>query len=518
MDMASLTIADTSAKIAAITRYTTLVQSRRTSASAKCVRQTLLTWVRDDKFVLRGKGDAVTIARAHAAVRVAIPTMLAKHEAFGAARVRAKEARGKVCGLYELKLVAHTPEEMLLGRTRLTTAGFTPLVTEEEFGEEECCTILVPKDACIGGLIQELVNLAGVTKLAYSVGGGLPGAGIDKVRLCINGTPEMLVKADPKLARLDDGVVSVYPLAAAAVAEATETGGLGSGLTTSARYMVVPGRASSRRGSLKIGVLAIGVERDDNREGRPLRQFFAEAFSSAEDDVRFFSLHDKGFSDGAYEVSVPDTPENREQKALLVAMCAEGTWTPEAGDVLMCYHDPCPPAFLFAVDRMKLVSVCREFAPEYLAEKEHVGEAHRQAIESLAAQVGMVAENAAADRSALTAGQALLRSELSAQAKAQTAALSAQTKACEQHGRETAETVSALQAQTDGMQTIIEQQRDMVAAAHARVDDGRRSADAIADTLAQLMLQNNRMMQRIAGSESAPSRLALAFDTTEDEE
>ena len=278
MDMASLTIADTSAKIAAITRYTTLVQSRRSSASAKCVRQTLLTWVHDDKFVLRGKGDAVTIARAHAAVRVAIPTMLAKHEAFGAARVRAKEARGKVCGLYELKLVAHTPEEMLLGRARLTTAGFMPLVTEEEFGEEECCTILVPKDACIGGLIQELVNLAGVTKLAYSVGGGLPGAGIDKVRLCINGTPEMLVKADPKLARLDDGVVSVYPLAAVAVAEAAETGGVGSGLTTSARYMVVLGRASSRRGNLKIGVLAIGVERDDNREGRPLRQFLRRRF------------------------------------------------------------------------------------------------------------------------------------------------------------------------------------------------------------------------------------------------
>ena len=273
MDTAQDNAAVTSAKIAALARYAELTRARRTSDTAKCVRQTFLTWVHDKKVVLRGKGDAVTIARAHAAVREAIPTLLARHDAFSAARVRAKEARGKVCGLYELKLVAPSPEGMTMGMARLAGAGFRTVVTKEAFGEEECCTILVPKDACIGELIEELVNLAGVTKVAYTMGGGIPGAGTDKVRLCINGSPEDLVKADPKLTRLDAGVVTVSPLATAAVAEAAEAGSAGSGLTTAARYMVVPGRAMARGGSLKIGVLAIGVERDYNREGQPLRQF-----------------------------------------------------------------------------------------------------------------------------------------------------------------------------------------------------------------------------------------------------
>ena len=46
-----------------------------------------------------------------------------------------------------------------MGMARFSGAGFRTVVTEEEFGEEECCTILVPKEACIGELIEELVNL-----------------------------------------------------------------------------------------------------------------------------------------------------------------------------------------------------------------------------------------------------------------------------------------------------------------------------------------------------------------------
>ena len=102
------------------------------------------------------------------------------------------------------------------------------------------------------------------------------------------------------------------------------------------------------------------------------------------------------------------------------------------------------------------------------------------------------------------AGQALLRGELSAQAKAQSDAIAAQVKAHELHNKETAETMSALQAQTAEIQTVIEQQRDMVASAHARADDGHRAADSIAETLAHLML-------RTAGSETVPSCRSLVI-------
>ena len=75
--------------------------------------------------------------------------------------------------------------------------------------------------------------------------------------------------------------------------------------------------------------------------------------------------------------------------------------------------------------------------------------------------------------------------------------------------------MSALQAQTAEIQTAIGQQRDMVASAHARADDGQRAADSIAETLAQLMLQNICLMQRIAGPETVSSRRTLAFESVE---
>ena len=102
----------------------------------------------------------------------------------------------------------------------------------------------------------------------------------------------------------------------------------------------MPGRTATRAGTLKMGVLAVGIDRSDTNVGRPMRPFLAELFSAPEDDVRFFSLHRKGFADGAFEVTVPDSTENREQKAALVARCAGGPWQPEAGDNVLQYQDP----------------------------------------------------------------------------------------------------------------------------------------------------------------------------------
>ena len=153
--------------------------------------------------------------------------------------------------------------------------------------DDDCFTVIVPKEICVGTLIANLEDLTDASKIAYETGGGLPGAGFDKARLVVNGSVDDVLQKAPRFIRSDEGLITVLPVrkggGTAVPANGTEDAS-GAGLVAS-RFTVMPGRTASRAGTLKMGVLAVGIARSDTNVGRPMRQFFAEFFSAPEDDV-----------------------------------------------------------------------------------------------------------------------------------------------------------------------------------------------------------------------------------------
>ena len=146
-------------KFVAAARLDKLLQTRRAAPSALFTRLNILVWTRDEKFVLKGRDDATTISRAAATVRAVVGELPAPHGAFSASRVRAKEARGRVNGVYEIKLVGATRALLDDGIRRLAEAGFHRLMREDDFCDEDCFTVIVPKEACVGTLIADLADL-----------------------------------------------------------------------------------------------------------------------------------------------------------------------------------------------------------------------------------------------------------------------------------------------------------------------------------------------------------------------
>jgi len=382
--------------------------------------------------------------------------LLAPHGAFSASRVRANEARGRVNGVYEIKLVGANRAQLEDGIRRLAEAGFHPLMREEAFRDEDCFTVIVPKEACVGTLIADLADLTIATRMAYETGGGFPGAGFDKARLVVNGAVEDALKMAPKLFRVEAGLITVAPVRRNGTSGHMNGGGdMVEGSFTTSRFMVMPGRAATRAGTLKMGVLAVGMDRSDTNMGRPLRPFLAEFFSAPENDVRFFSLHRRGFADGAFEVTVPDSPDNRVMKSALAARCAGGLWQPEAGDEVLQYHDTDPPLLLFAVDRVQLVAAVRKFESDYMDVREEVEAELKVTMEHLTAKLSAAVENAAADRAALADGQTQIRQQLMEQALAQTKAMKAQAATAAAHNTQIERTLAALQAQTAEMVKVV---------------------------------------------------------------
>ena len=481
------------------------------STAANALRLNVQVWVSDERFVLKGRNDATTIARAAAAIRGEVGELLAPYEPFSASRVRAKETKGRVSGFYDIKLVGENRSVVDAGIARLAGIGFHKLAREDEFQEDDCFTIIVPKELCVGPLLADLANLTGVVAVAYETGGGIPGAGYDKARVVLKGSMEAALVKAPAFIRWEDGLVKVLPLQTGAGIQGSAGDGVGVGARVTEGFTVMPGCTAARAGTLKMGVLAIGIERADTNVGRPLRQFFAELFMSAEKDVSFFSLHRKGFADGAFEVTIPDTVENRELKAALVDRCVTGTWKPSSGDDLMQYHDPAPPSLIVTVDRIKLMSAARLFEPEYVDVGERVEAAERKEVmDKLRVQLGAVMEMAAADRAALTAVQAQLRSELLTQSALQTQALKDQSD-------HTEKAITALQVQTTGIVEVMGQQRELVMAAHSRADSGELTTQATAGAVANLMLRGDRMGERpclgvgrsaMVGARGAPRMIA----------
>ena len=235
--------------LVAAARLDKLLQTRRAAPSALCTRLNIQVWTRDEKFVLKGRDDATAIARAAAAVRGVVGELLAPHEAFTASRVRAKEARGRVSGLYDIKLVGATRALVEGGISRLAGAGFYRLSKEDEFDDEDCFTIILPKEACVGPLIADLADLTNATRMAYETGGGLPGAGFDKARLVVNGAVEDAMKKAPKFIRADEGLITVAPVRRNGTLDHTNCSGDSlEGSLVTCRFTVMPGRTATRAG------------------------------------------------------------------------------------------------------------------------------------------------------------------------------------------------------------------------------------------------------------------------------
>ena len=135
----------------------------------------------------------------------------------------------------------------------------------------------------MGALVADLATLADVTTVAYETGGGMPGAGFDKARLVVNGRMEDVILRAPALARVDDGLVTMFPVKTGSTAAASPGGKPTELAYVVERYMAMPGRTAARAGTLKLGLLAIGIDRADTNVGRPLRQFLAELFMASED-------------------------------------------------------------------------------------------------------------------------------------------------------------------------------------------------------------------------------------------
>ena len=425
------------------------MEAGRTESAANALRLNVQVWVSDERFVLRGRNDATTIARAAAAVRGVVGELLAPYEAFSASSVRATKAKGRVSGLYDIKLVGENRLVVDAGIARLAGIGFYKLAREDELQEDDCFTLVVPKVMCIGPLLADLANLTGVSAVAYETGGGILGAGDDKARVVVKGSLEAALGRVPACIRWEEGRGKVLPPRTGAGIQGFASAGVWGG----DRVMAAMPRGSTVRArTLKMGVLAIGVERADINVGRPLRQFFAEMFMAAEGDVSFFSLHRKGFTEGAFEVTIPDTVENRELKAALVDRCVTGAWKPSSGNEFMHYHDPTPPSLIITVDGFKLIAATRLLAPDYIDVGERVEASRGEVMDRLRVQLGAFMETAAADRAALLAVQAHLRSELMAQSTLQTQALKDQLD-------QTKETITALQVQTTGIVEGMRQHR-----------------------------------------------------------
>ena len=72
----------------------------------------------------------------------------------------------------------------------------------------------------------------------------------------------------------------------------------------------------------------------------------------------------------------------------------------------MEYDDPVAPKLLFACDRVQLLDLVRKYKPDYLETNNSLeGGETKNALDALTAQVSAIAEGAAADRVALSAGQ-----------------------------------------------------------------------------------------------------------------
>ena len=137
-------------------------------------------------------------------------------------------------------------------------------------------------------------------------------------------------------------------------------------------------------------------------------------------------------------------------------------------------------------------------------------------LDALTAQIIAIAEGAAADRVALSARQDTVRSEIAEQSKMCAAASHAHMSAASKRSAQTHAMLGALgdnlrgvAAQTERLEEVVEQQREMVKDSHRRADDGVALSATIADTLARLMAQNNDIMSRALGAPAVRTQITV---------
>ena len=129
-----------------------------------------------DDVTLTGKNDQTAVARItqRARAKMSEPRQLQGELPIRPARVRVKataKGSGKCCGVYEVHLEAPTPAAMEKTLNELEDAGLFCMATASDFSTDTCSYVVVPRTACVGPLISNLMNKGKATYAMYEIGG-----------------------------------------------------------------------------------------------------------------------------------------------------------------------------------------------------------------------------------------------------------------------------------------------------------------------------------------------------------
>ena len=389
----------------------------------------------------------------------------------GMVRTDKKVVFGKPMGIFEIGLQAKDMGGMSSHVTKLGAAGLKVMHPEDDFEEQSCSHILVPKMGCIQPLYRKLVDpqAGGVTKLCYAMGGGAQGQEDNKARLIVDVTPGELCRKMPELVTLEQGS---HVIACELAPE--------DGQVERWPMMAGSGRVAGK-GRLRFSLLSPGLSRQSFGPDSPMREWIAELFSCAVEEVRpQFLSEEKGWKDAAFDVAVPEKEEGKLVKARLIRASRGGWFIPDIGEEFGQYKDCVAPSILFAADRVQLAQL--EGAKAYVMDAATLSSEQAEQLGELSRMLGGLAEGAAKDRTA-----ALRSSE---------ALKDAHTQGMEQ----LTTTLEELRTNQTALQAVVGQQAELLDEAARRTAAGEalgmaatQTATTVAGALGVLLLRSSSL-------------------------